>query len=297
MPAVGVHELLTRGPLASWWDDLVRRANPRYSGGTTQGYYVLASDGTPVLWDNYIPRIPEVLRRGLSLAKDRRARGAPPPELDAASAAPPQPPPGTSVVRLFTRIHPLPDGAGPMNALIGRDYMWILEDEVKAIAERATTRGTIVDLPATLASRLCIFHLADNVRGTVWPWSPRSVSRCELEGRVTAVEGAKRRLVITGAIAKEDSHPPQWSARGQVGTIEGELEVDAGAARIVRLRLIAKQTAWSDATYSRAASPPSGRYPLVTAIVEANDPLASQIAPDAATMGAAYLRPPAVGGR
>ncbi|MCK6544402.1 hypothetical protein L6R52_00900 [Myxococcota bacterium] len=291
VPVVGAHEVLTAGPLASWWSAVVAAANRQHRGGTTQGYYVFASDGTPVVWDNYIPRIPMFLERAYAMALHAHGGRIPVPADVAARAAPPKAPEDVSVVRLFTRITPLPPGADRFNALLGRDSMWILGDEVRVMIEASSEVGVSFDLPPNLARRLVTFHLVDNVRGAVWPWRPSAVTKDVLRAKVLERSQDRLRLELSGAFEKEDSHPPQWTSRGQRGTLEGELVLDVKTAKVLRLRAIARSTAWSDATYESYSRPPKGDYPIVTALVEANDALARDVAPEAARFGHGYLAP------
>jgi hypothetical protein len=269
----------------------VRQANPQYRGGSTQGYYVLGGDGSGIVWDNYLPRLGQFLDRGLAAYRRNPPRGGAFPLEMVRVASPQSPPPGTSILRLYTRIRPLPPGAGPMNEMLGRDYMWILPDEVREIIS-ASNKGTQpFPMPRTLVARLVVFHLVDNVRGQVWPYHARSVTRADFTARALRTTGSIRSFSLAGSFAKQDAHPPQWTSRGQEGSVEGEFEVDTGKNAIVRFRALADCRAWSDAIYDRVAPPPSGRYPIMTAMVEASDDLARRIPPEQAAAGDYYLRP------
>lgn len=201
--------------------------------------------------------------------------------------APTPPPAGASVVRLYTRIKPLPANAGPMNALLGRDYMWVLAEEVRAIANGPQSEEFAV--PGNLVARLVTFHLVDNVRGQVWPWRPQAASRARFTARFRNEVGTQRTFSLRGDFAKSDSNPPAWNSRGHEGTFDGEMIVDTKSNKIVRLRARADCTAWSDATYDRNSPPPPGRYPIVTVLVEANDKLSQEITPEQAPTGQYYL--------
>jgi hypothetical protein len=137
---------------------------------------------------------------------------------------------------------------------------------------------------------LVVFHLLDNVRGQAWSWQPQSVSRATLTGRTLSNNGRIRSIAFTGEYAKRDSHPPQWTDRGQQGHIEGEFDLDTNTGRITRFRAFADSQAWSDATYDRNFAPPQGRYPILTAMVEANDGIAREIPPEQAASGEYYRR-------
>jgi hypothetical protein len=293
IPAVGAHEVLVNGPLRDWWMKVVSQVQHGGGGGSTQGYYMFASDGTPVFWDNYYPRIKMAIERGYEMAKRNPKPGAPVPHQqdEVSVAAPLEPPPDTSIVRLFTRISPVPAGADPINTMLGRDFMWIPRAELESIAANAREVGKTFELPESMQARLCLFHLVDNVRGLVWAYRPDAVSRCTITAKVVGIEKDVKKLTLAGEFAKQDSHPPQWTSRGLEGTLEGELDIDSAGSKIVRLRALAKSTAWDDQTFNRNTPAPSGKYPLVTAIVEANDPIARKVAPEVARQGASYLQP------
>jgi hypothetical protein len=286
IPAVGEHFQLLRGANGEWWQRLVSSVQPNYRGGSTQGYYILGADGHGYLWDNYPPRLRTFLATGVERYRQNPAAAI----VTAAEIrrdAPPPPPPGTSVVRLFTRIRPLPANAGPMNALLGRDYMWVLAEEVKAIA--AGPKSGDFPLPEALVARLVAFHMVDNVRGQVWPWRPQEITKARFTARFVSEEGTQRTYKLHGDFAKRDSHPPAWNDRGHEGTFEGELTIDMQSNKIVRFRARADCTAWSDATYDRNSPPPTGRYTVICALVEANDKLAQEVTPEQAGTGEYYL--------
>jgi len=290
IPAIGEHGILTRGPLSDWWNQTVPQANPQYRGGSTQGYYVIAADGTGIFWDNYIPRIGEAVDRGLARYRQSPSRRAEISPQLLRDAAPLPPPPGTSVVRLFTRIRPVPEGAHPHNSNLGRDYMWVLADEVREMLD-AGRGGQPFEMPRTLVARLVTFHLVDNVRGQVWAYRPGDVSRARFTARPVGSDGQVRRFTFTGEYAKRSSNPPHWTDRGQEGRVEGEFELDAERGKIVRFRALVESQAWDQSEQPRNFPPPSGRYPLLTAITEANDELSQQITPEPAGTGQYYLRP------
>jgi len=65
-----------------------------------------------------------------------------------------------------------------MNRSVGRDHLWIHEDDVREIEK---TRK----LPARVAKRIARFHLCDNVRGLSDAWAPEEVKHAE--GRAVIV--------------------------------------------------------------------------------------------------------------
>lgn len=285
---MGEHLLLTRGEMSDWWERTVREAKPQHQGGTTQGYYVLTPDGHGVTWDNYIPRLEQFLDRAVREYGRARKGKANVSAADIREFAPQEPPAGTSIIRLHTRIRPVPEGSDPMNRLLGLDYMWILRDEVRDILRSTANTTREVEMPPTLVARLTVFHLIDNVRGQVWAWRPQDVRRANFRVKATGGSGSTRKFTFTGDFAKQSVNPPAWTDRGHEGEIDGEFDVDTKTEQIIRFRMFADCTAWSD--QGGNFRPPSGRYKIVTAATEATDDLAHQITPEAANTGNYYLR-------
>jgi len=279
------------GPLREWWVRTVRQANPRWQGASTQGYYVLDGDGTGIVWDNFPPRLAQFLDMGVQLYRQREH--GPPLTLAAgqsSATAPRTPPPGASVLKLYTRIRPLPADAGEHNALMGRDFMWVLQEEVREMLARSGSGSAAFPLPNSLVGRLTVFHLVDNTRGQVWAYQTGALQSASLTGRVLRNSGSTRTLALQGSYAKRDSHPPQWTDLGQEGTLEGECDLDTATGRLTRFRVHADSRAWTDAVYD-PRRPPRGRYPIQTAILEATDALSRQIPPEPSHTGMHYLRP------
>src|SRR5437868_5918567 len=145
----------------------------KQEGNTVQGFYVAAADGTAYGWfnDRDVPEVTAFMNRALA-----RFRAHPPPavEIPAADrvASISTPDPTTSIVRVFTRIRPLPEGADSLNAGVGRDHLWIYADEVR---EMLAAGAGEFPLPRALAARIARFHLVDNVRGEPEMWEPDQV--------------------------------------------------------------------------------------------------------------------------
>lgn len=290
IPATGEHILLSRGAFSQWYVGMVQQARPGFRGPnqqSTQGYYVVGADGTGVLHDANtfsVERLNQFLDRGLQRWRQAGPRAASTitPEQQR-QAEPVPPPPGTSVIRLFTRIRPVPAGAHFTNQRLGLDYMWITQEEVRQLAQEGNS-GQPFALPTSMVSRMVLFHMVDNVRGQVPTYQPQSVSRATFNARAAGGTGNMRRFTFAGDYAKRDSRPPRWNDRGQEGRVEGEFEVDVSASRITRLRAVAESQGWSDATFS-PYPPPSGRYPIVCALIEANDDIAQRVTPEPAAQG------------
>src|SRR5436309_3699562 len=183
-------------------------------GHTMQGLYAAAPDGTSYGWlnDRSIENLNALLDRAL-----REFRSRPESEASAEPEAPSpwrsrSPDPSTAVIRVFSRIRPLPRGAAPLNRSVGRDHLWIYEDEARAMLA-APAGGEAFELPETLAARMVRFHLIDNVRGEPDFWKPAEVRKARFVARAAGEEGTVRRFTFSG----EFGQSLEDGSRGQEG--------------------------------------------------------------------------------
>ena len=256
-----------------------------------QGFYILGPDGTPYGWINDAD--PEDVLRFMNGGL-RQWREHPPAtvKVSASEIAEPwttTPLPETQVVRVYARIRPLPARVWGLNRGIGRDQLWIYpEDTAALIAASAGGPQTPVELPPALVGRILRFHLTDDVRGTPDLWNSGEVVKAELFGRVISQVGAVRTLSIAGdfamrRVAKRWASGTLRPAQEYAGRLEGEIELDVAARRILRFRALSDGNA-------RGASigtpyPPPGKFRLLVALVEAagDDELARIVPPEAIT--------------
>jgi len=156
---------------------------------STQGFYAFAPEGTLLLgWNNRnVPRMREYLERALRDFKPVAAEA-----LDAARDPRFQRaiPEGAVVVDVYSKIleadwPPTDDEMiKPLRVSIGRDHLWILKDEIEALAAGR--------LPERLAKRIARYHLIDNTRGEPPMWAPSEVKELALDlkgGRVRLESG------------------------------------------------------------------------------------------------------------
>lgn len=196
----------------------------------------------------------------------------------------PQPPPGTVIARKIARIRPFPVGANPRNKFVGRDYFWILPEEIEALV-----RGTFSD---SLAARLTRNILTDNIRGAPDPWQKGHVRVADFQAQ-PQTRGGLVRVKVTGTFAMlapaGRSKAQDLDETGYEGTLEGYLIYDQ-RRRIVRdLKWIAEGEHWGR-SYNNPDEP-SGRFPLKIAIELATDQYAQKIPPVSAGLGRYYLYP------
>lgn len=273
-----------------------------------QGMYILGPDGTPYGFTNdHDPS--DILRfmdRGLRGYKARPPRAAV--ISDADVAAPwTQPPPeaeGGAVVRVYSRIRPLPTKVWGLNRGVGRDFLWIypkdlsdllaLADQADLARAGAPTKGAAqapppsFALPEALVARIVRFHLIDDVRGTPDMWGASEVQRAAFTAQVVKREGSARAIAFQGDFAMRGLRRSAVGARGRVeqghsGRITGEITLDAtpGRPRLLRFRAFSEGSAYGEGTYT--PYPPPGRFRLLIGMVEASpkDHAARAVPPEA----------------
>jgi len=281
IPYAGDRQFL-ESRLGSWWFTIVRTLNPRLPQGmTTQGSYVIGCDGTPYACDNFnrdSHRFAMLLDRGMSGFHSRPPGSAPTGSNFVEVCRIPQTPSDVSVVNVFARIKPLPAGASSENALMGRDYMWIYDDEAKSILQSG-------QMPRTLASRILIYHVIDNVRGQVVPWHSQDVRTCDFSMKKLSANT----FSFHGTFMKQGS-TGFFTDRGHEGTIDGQMTIDPSSSKVTRFRAYSSGVAWGKAPHFRPDVPPAGRYPLVIAMTEVTD-LSKCVEPAYAGMGGGYHWP------
>lgn len=272
-------------PVATWFVSLARKMNYRVDKGEeADGYYVFGPDGTPYAFTDWqsAEKVVEVLDEGLNEARKHPAGMLPP--LDT-PPAPIRVETGTSVLRSFARIRPVPEGANPINGSIGRDHIWVFPEEIAALLAHGV--GDEFDLPSTLTARLVRFHLIDNVRGEPDMWTRSEIRRASFRVRVVAEEGTKRRFTLMGSFAQEIAN----GERGQSGELEAEFSIDAATRKIVRFRGYSSGQAWGSAIGTKCTElAPAGKYPLLIAFVETDDPVSQTVPPQAASLGGEYRK-------
>lgn len=188
-----------------------------------------------------------------------------------------QPPPrGTSVFRTYTRIDPVPSGAPPRNDFVGRDYMWLLPQEVATLA-----RG---EFPRSLKGRIVRLQLFDNIRGTPPIWDPEHVQLAEFrvhsnsneDGTLIKIEleGEFRMVAPYGRGKAQEGFP--LPETGYEGRLEGEI-LYSPQAGITDGIMYAEGMHWGRNRHNPGA--PEGRFPLKVAFVFAPDDAAREVSP------------------
>ncbi|HEY9790416.1 MAG TPA: hypothetical protein V6D22_08455 [Candidatus Obscuribacterales bacterium] len=267
-----------------WFMNIVMHANnpdltaqlgrlPGGGGDTAQGFYIIGADGTYYGWDNshYLPNVIKFIDKGLSDFHKR-----PPAHIEIAdsqlserfSASPDA---TTSVVRVFNRISPLPDGCDELNKSVGRDHLWIYADEVQQLLA-ASNSSAQFPLPKTLVGRLVRFHLIDNVRGEPDQWQPSDIKQADFSANLITTTAHAKRFHFAAKYGQEAAD----HQRGQTGQLEGTFDVLTDTGKVANFRAYGKAVAWGRSTWTPGE--PKGKFALVTAMVSADDPT-SQVVP------------------
>ncbi|MBC8063282.1 MAG: hypothetical protein H7Y17_00505 [Chlorobia bacterium] len=271
------HEIQNgRNPVRDWFIPVATKVKPDIAkGSTAQGKYVIAADGTAYGFNNNrsIERVHQLLDRSLAQFK------ASPPVQVAISAAEleakfvPEPPIGSAVVRLFTRVKPAPLGSDSANENVARDHFWILPEELKALSTG--------EMPEAFRMRLARFALVDSVRGEPDHWRPAEIVRAEF--KLSPLRSSKvKGFSLTGTFSMQT----QDLKRGYEGKLEGELTFGT-ENRLVSFKAFAEGQAWGASTY--APNPPAGKFPLLIAFVSVSDEASRVVAPQAVFYGREYL--------
>jgi hypothetical protein len=181
----------------------------------------------------------------------------------------PDPPSGSAVVRLFTRIKPAPLGSDSSNENVARDHLWILPSELVELSKG--------QLPEPLKLRLVRFALVDNVRGEPDHWRVAEIERADF--RVTKKSGS---VSIQGEFRMKTAD----AKRGLEGTLEAVADFDA-SGKMTKFLAYAEGQAWGRSTYT--PNEPTGRFPLAIGFRLATDETSKVVAPQAVFHGKEYL--------
>jgi hypothetical protein len=238
---------------------------------STQGFYAFAPDGTLLRgWNNRnVPRMREYLE---GVLKDYK-----PGEADALDAARDPRfqraiPDGAVVVDVYSKIleadwPPTDDEMiKPLRVSTGRDHLWILKDEIEALAAGR--------FPERLANRIARYHLIDNTRGEPPMWAPAEVKELSLDLKDGRVAGR----------AKLESKDRD---RTFATTVAGAVEFRDG--KLAKFDVVARGKFAGEGRYTRNAPP--GSFTLGVAFTLSKGGEGSKVAPQGARDLRGYLDP------
>ena len=276
-------------PAVGWFMHMANQTNWRSQGDTAQGMYVAAADGTAYCWKN-TPGISTTLRfmdRGLAAFRASPPKPVQIKDEQLKEEFTRSPKPDSSVIQIFSRIRPVPEGADSRNYNIGRDYLWIYKNEVEEIVDAAKRKPEGFSLPDYVVARIARYSLVDSIRGQPDFWDAGDVRVANFVAhRMPAGDDNQIRIGFRGIFKQTTT----WYTRGLEGKIEGEFKIDGNTFKISRFRAYVNATAWGASAWSNRGVP-KGRFPIVFAMVEANDALSKDVPPGAVSRNMIYRHP------
>jgi hypothetical protein len=247
-----------RSPIGTWFKQTASKVNTRnLDEQTSQGFYVVAADGSAYVFNNNrsVERVLQTLDKGMA-----GFRAAPPSnvEIPQEKQWAPEPPPDATVLRVYSRIKPVPAGCDTANENLQRDHFWLLAPEVAALRKG--------EVPEALTLRLCRFVFVDAIRGEPDFWR---------------IDEVKKSFKVSGTTLSGSFQMQTADAkRGLTGSVELQISKSG------EVKGFAETTAWGAGTYT--PNPPAGKFPLKFAFILA--PKAPDtVAPQAAMFGQEYL--------
>jgi len=229
--------------------------------------YILAPDGTSFGFTNdHEPvDIQRFMDRGLRGYSKTRPTHVVIADADIAAPWSARLDPEGAVIRVFSRIRPLPVDAGGLNRGVGRDFLWIYPEEIRALIEGDS-------LPPALVARIVRFHLVDGVRGTPTLWRPREVRRADATTVVTSRTPGAKTLAFTIEFSMSGKRQAALGdhevvTQGYRGRLDGEITIDLQARKLRTFRAFAAGTAWGEGHFT--PNPPAGHFRLIVGMLEA----------------------------
>ncbi len=235
------------------------RGNPAPIGGSWQGLYIFAPDGTLLTRRNTLnpdaamKLMDDGLEKWSSLAKEERKAADPAeylPQHRWENSLP------TDGLVLRSTLRDLPEkGIGPEGrGRWNRDHAWFNREEARSWMPEEISIRQKHTLPEPLALRLARFHVVDNVSGQEGPYAKADIEHAEIEIEVTAVDGNDATIHISGLFRSESDgvyklgetdwrHFPSRT-RGVDATLRGEATWNIEQRRFSAFRAAAHGQAW-----------------------------------------------------
>lgn len=183
--------------------------------------------------------------------------------------------PSTSVVRVYSRIIPLPASSTISERSVGRDHMWILRREVEEILGSSSGLEGF-NLPPSLVARMVRFHLLNNVGNIMPAFSEKQVRRAIFKAKKKTSQGDLLTYSFTGDYSCYAAPKSDDAGEGSMeGTINGEFDLDRKSKMVVRFRAYGEGFSLGRNDSLIKAS----KYPVSIAMVEANDRIGRTVIP------------------
>lgn len=259
-----------RTPTSRWFVKMAQFLNQRFlQGFGCAGLYICGYDGSAYSFhtNRDVESLQLFIERGIEGFKN-----LPPLETEIERVEPARKPdPGVFIVRVISRVSPVPVGAPPANNFPGRDHLWIYPDERQQIVEHRA-------LPDALLARIIRFHLVDNVRGLPDHWRPDEIKTASIESK----DLSQNEIHFGGPFSMETRE----GNRGLRGTIEGSIRIENNEIR--EFRAFAECDAWGHSKGTRG--PPPGVFPLKIAFYETSDQISQVVFPQGWFVGEEYRK-------
>ena len=207
--------------------------------------------------------------------------------------APPQPPPGALIIKVYGRglerdatghlYAPTAFRLGASKTMIKaepqRDFLWLTEAEWRSLIPPQPIEGMTFSVPASIRNRICSFHLANMTLGFAPPWSRDQIRSAEFTLTVYHVSSSSICLRLDGT-AQLASEPNLAKAkRGYDVALLGFLEYNVPTKAFRRFDVVALGDDWGAfEAYGLAR-----RYPLGIAFELPRNEAADQLRPPRAT--------------
>lgn len=223
-------------------------------GGTRQGLYVLAADGTFLASSNQLSaeHALKTLKTGLAAwEKTSQAQRTLPADWSLQRKRWEDSLPRDGMI---LRLYNADLGEGAQRERLNRDHAWFTAAEARGWLPEEPKVGDVHDVSATILERIARFHLVDNVRGQTLPFAREDVAGSRITTEITKVSETRVSFVIKGQtkgetdgtwlMGKSDWTPTEKFPRGVTTEIVGYGSYDRETGHFTELRFVA----WGERT-------------------------------------------------
>jgi hypothetical protein len=261
-------------------------------GGSRQGIYCFAADGTPLNYKNSqdadvmrqelqqalfkFDKLPEAKRKAGAVKIEEQGR------LDSTYSR--TPPAGGLILKVFTRILDYKNDGyckGSCSQRGGdkaaRDHVWITAEEIPLLAPAKTVVGFRYPLPAKVAERIIRYHLVDNTRGEPIRWGREEIRAKRMTLMVVSQTPQAIELRLEGEALLANNADIDKADRGYEVRLLGSLRYLPGTKTFDRFDLTAIGSHWGEAFHSGIARP--GKTLLGVSFELAGDRPGDKVAP------------------
>src|SRR5438874_6684004 len=238
-------------------------------GGTRQGIYCFAADGTPLAYKNAgqdAEVMKEVLRQALfkfdKLPESKRKPGAV--KVEEMGRPDPTyartPPAGGLILKVYARILDSKNGEYTKGVCgktggdrAARDHAWLTADEVQSLAPAKAEAGFTYPLPEKVAERITRYHLVDNTRGEPQRWGRDEVRSRKFTLTVVSATADAVELRLDGEAVMATDANPDKADRGYDVRLVGTLRYRPAKKTFDRFDVTAVGSHWGETPLTRGA--------------------------------------------